>query len=209
MKQIALYTSFATASIADASIFLSTTNYIQLAVAVILYLSLVIFALKIFPRRRRSPVVQTVQKEVISHHSEPEQENRGGVEILDIDKRAFLKIIGATGLSFFISSIITKRFGTFLGRADESGTTMVQDSSGNLISPAKHHPTDNYIISNVDYGINTYYGFIDQGDGWFIMKEDINNGTYRYIKGNSNFDNNWNSRENLKYDYFNRVFPQS
>ena len=225
MRKIALYIIFALASGLVAATFVTTKSYLQLAIAVVLYLPLVYCAFKLFPRKNNSaasntqiqqPVTQrkvsgaqTVQKNIQPDNILPNQTIVKDVEIFDIEKRAFLKLIGATGLAFFISSLFTKRFGNLLERSEDPGTTKVQDTSGKLINPAKHHPTDNYKISEVVYGTITYYGFIDQGEGWFIMKEDLDAGTYRYIKGDTDFHDNWKSRENLKYDHFNRVFPGS
>jgi len=213
MKKIVLYIGFAATTGLVAAIFVTTKSYFQLAIAVVLYLPLVYFAFKLFPRKTTAidPTIQTIPKDNEIEQRESIQlkdKEDKHVEVFDIEKRAFLKIIGATGLSFFITSLFTKRFGNFLGRAEDSGTIKVQDPTGNLINPAKHHPTDNYKISEVDYGSITYYGFIDQDEGWFIMKEDLNSGTYR-SKGDTNFNDNWNKRENLKYDYFNQVFPKS
>jgi hypothetical protein len=222
MRKITLYIIFALASGLVAATFVTTKNYLQLAIAIGLYLPLTYFAFKLFPRKNGSengqtqktivqtnnPGTQTQQN--IQPQSSPSYQNpTKDVEILDIEKRAFLKIIGATGLSIFISSLLSKRFGNFFGKSEGSGITQIQDPQGNLISPAKQSPTDNYKISEVDYGITTYYGFIDGGEGWFIMKEDLDSGTYRYIKGDSNFYDNWENRESLKYDYFNQVFPAS
>jgi hypothetical protein len=211
MKKLALYTSFTAVSLSDAAIFLTTTTYIQLAVAILFYLTLIYFAFKLFPRKTYlgSYAHQTIHKDITLNNTPSKQDISGEVGISDINKRAFLKLIGATGLSFFITSLITRRFDTLLGKPEGPGFTSIRDSSGTIINPAKFQPTDNYKISEVNYGSITYYGFIDQGEGWFIMKEDINAGTYRYIKGDTNFLENWNNRENLRYDYFNRVFPNS
>jgi hypothetical protein len=223
IKKIAAYISFVLASLVDLSIFFTSSSYVQLAIAILLYLPLAYFAFKLFPRkthsRRPNSSEQTMQESVPSDSppvAQPKNEivnsnniENESVEITDINKRTFLKLIGATGLSFFVSSFFTKRFETLLGKTNDSGLTGIQDSAGNVINPAKHHPTDSYKISEVDYGINTFYGFIDRGESWFIMKEDINAGTFRYVKGNTNFRDNWSNRQNLKYDYFNQVFPKS
>ena len=216
-KKNAIYSGFVAASLAEAAIFITATSYIQMAAAILLYIPLAYFAFKLFPRKSKASPESTttlpIQEERIIEHTKPEEqgvEEIESVEIFDIDKRAFLKLIGVTGLSFFISSLFSKRVETqILGKPEEPGPTTIQDPIGNIINPAKHQPTDNYKISEVDFGINTFYGFIDRGEGWFIMKEDMNAGTYRYLKGDTNFHDNWNNRENLKYDYFNRVFSKS
>lgn len=212
MKKAPLYVGFAVASMVETAMFTTTTTYSQYAIAAILYLPLVYVFFKLFPRKphQKSSITQLMPKSDTTKPPITEDHIAKGIDILDIDKRVFLKLVGAMGLSFFISSLFFKRAGnTILGKAEEPGQTSLQDAAGNVINPAQHNPTDNYKISEVDYGTDTYYGFMDQGEGWFIMKEDLNAGTYRYIKGGSNFYENWSNRENLKYDYFNRVFPKS
>lgn len=212
MKNTPLYVGFAIATMVEVAMFTTTTTYNQYAIAAILYLPLVYVFFKLFPRkpRQKSSIIQSISKSDTTKHTITEDHIAKGIDISDIDKRAFLKLVVVMGLSFFISSLFFKRAGkTILGKAEEPGQTTLKDAAGNIINPAQHNPTDNYKISEVDYGTNTYYGFMDQGEGWFIMKEDLNTGTYRYIKGNSNFYKNWSNRENLKYDYFNRVFPKS
>jgi len=210
MKRIALYTGFVSASLADAAIFLTSSNYIHLAVAILLYLPLTYAAFKLFPRKTHSEnlAVQSTPNNITIANTPSESQNTRDVEISDIDKRVFLKLIGVTGLTFFISSLFTRKFGTFFGRPEETGVTSIKDTTGNIISPAIQHPTDNYKISEVDYGAESFYGFMDENDSWFIMKEDLNAGTYRYAKGDENFSGNWDNRENLKYDYYNRVFAK-
>ena len=211
MKKMAIFTGFTAASLADATIFVTSTTYIQLAVAVLFFLPLAYFAIKLFPRKTRleSPTLQSPPKDISLEHTPSKQQKREKVEVSDIDKRTMLKLVGAAGISFFLSSLFAKRFGTnIFGKPEEPGLTTIQDPIGNIIDPAKHHPTDDFKISEVDYGISTFYGFINSGEGWFIMKEDINAGSYRYVKGDTNFRDNWNDRNNLKYDYFNRVFPE-
>lgn len=219
MKRATLvYTGFTTAILIEAAIFITATSYHQLAVAILLYIPLVYFALKLFPRdsslfnlfsQAPSPTKE-VELETVEEDEEVKPvinkaKATNEVEISDINKRAFLKLIGATGISFFIASLLSKSFGSFLGKGG-SGTTTIQDSSGKIINPAKLQPTDNYIISETAYGTNNYYGFIDQGSGWYIMKQDLTAGTFRYIKGENNFDANWSNRVHLNYDLYNKVF---
>lgn len=211
MKQIALYASFVTTSLMEAALFITTTTYLQLAIAVLFFLPLTYFAFKLFPRKTmiKNPVIQTIKKKILLAHPPSKQHKRKVIEISDIDKRAFLKIIGAAGLSFFISSLFSKKIDALIpGKSKEAGLAAIQDADGNIVKLAEPHPTDNYKVSEVDYGVNTYYGFIDRGEGWFIMKEDLNAGTFRYIKGETNFQDNWKKREKLEYDFFNQVFPK-
>lgn len=211
MRRIAIYTGFVTASLADAAMFITSNNYIQLLLAIVLYLPLTYAAFKLFPRKNESEnlAVQTVSKDNTTDDNQSVMGKTDAVEILDIDKRVFLKLIGVTGLSFIISSLFSRKFGSLPGSSEDTGVTSIKDLTGNIISPAKDHPTDQYKISEVDYGAESYYGFIDENDNWFVMKEDTNAGTYRYSKGENNFFVNWNNRKNLKYDYYNRVFSKT
>jgi hypothetical protein len=222
MNKLATYTGFVLAGLTDATLFITSTSHAQLALAIVLYLPLAYVAFKLFPRKTQQQYTTvrntSSDSQIPSNYSSQvdtvDQTNSksritDGVDVLDFDKRAFLKLIGATGLAFFISSLFTKRAeGLLLGKAEEATVTSIKDPIGNVINPAKHHPTDNYKISEVEYGVDTYYGFIDRSEGWFIMKEDLNAGTYRYAKGDTNFYANWNARNDLKYDFFNRVFPE-
>jgi len=221
IKKIALYTSFLVASFADAAVFLISNNYIQLVLAILLYFPLIYIAFKIFPRRTSFVEQIPIQKGNIIGSSIPidnkmeqypttQPPSTDDVEISDINKRVILKILGVTGLSFFISSLISKKFSSrVFGQSEEPSLTSIIDSAGNIIDPAKNRPIDNYRISEIDdYDIDSYYGFIDENDNWFIMKEDMDAGTYRYIKGDSNFPDNWNNRKNLTYDYYNKIFTK-
>ena len=38
------------------------------------------------------------------------------------------------------------------------------------------------------------------------MRIDTDTGSFRYVRGNSNFAGGWNNREHLKYDYYVNVF---
>lgn len=50
-----------------------------------------------------------------------------------------------------------------------------------------------------------YTGFVDQSKNWYIMEQNVTNGTYRYAKGNhpeTTYTTNWSNRESLTYKYF-------
>ena len=127
-------------------------------------------------------------------------------EGLDIDKRAFIKLIGSAGLSVFILSLFTQKAqAAFFGSVPGPGTVALKDSSGNQIDPAEKQPTDGYKISQLDDSTPAYYGFTNKDGAWFIMKED-SSGNYRYAKGSSSFSTNWTGRALLSYDYFENIF---
>ena len=128
-------------------------------------------------------------------------------DIADIDKRVFLKLVGATGLSFFLFSIFNKRTQTPLfGNTSELGTTSLIDINGKKIDPPEKTPTDGYTISEIDDDTIAFYGFIKNDGAWYIMREDSDTGSIRYVRGDGEFTSNWVNRKQLKYNYFNDVF---
>lgn len=203
MKKFLTFITFIAAGIAIAVTFLTSTTYIQLVIATLLYPPLAYFAFALFPRKNRTitastPIVDAQQV------SEPV---RGTVDIVDIDKRAFLKLIGAAGLSFFLFSLFSRRAESlFLGRAADSGVTLLKNPEGKEIYPAEQQPTDGYQISEIDDDIIAYYGFTNKEGQWIIMKQDANDNSFRYVKGSDGFPNNWGNRKNLTYEYFYNIF---
>jgi len=202
MRKILTYFSLVIASLAVIALFVTSVNYLQLVVASILYPILVYLIYKILPPKVSMPNIEKPATAILQPVNAI-KENKG---IADFDKRSFLKVIGAAGISFFLFSIFSKRstvpfFGTLTG----GDTTSYTDSNGNKINPAEHQPTDGYRISEIDDNDISYYGFTNKDGGWFIMKEGIE-GSFRYVKGESNFTGNWADREVLKYDYYHNVF---
>lgn len=202
-------------------VFLTSTNYTQLAIASLLYPLLAYLIFKCFPQRKQRPQVTQVipavstnnkyysqtETQLLNNVDTVDEYENESVDIKDIDKRAFLKIIGAAGLSYFIFSIFTRKAeALFFGRASDPGITFLQDVDGNKINPAEKQLTDGYQISEIDEGENTFCGFTNPKGSWFIMKEESQTGSFRYIKGESNFPDSWGNRENLNYGYFHQVF---
>ena len=122
MGKFAIYTSFVAAGILDSVMFFTTTNYVQLVGSIIFYLILTVLAFKLFPRKTpaESPIgnnnaptnqnsvatAQTLSNNISEHQTITNQTITKDVEVLDIDKRAFLKIIGATGIAFLTTDSI-------------------------------------------------------------------------------------------------------
>ena len=191
-------------------IFVTSTTYLQLAIAVVLYFLAAYFAFKIFPRKIIAIPVVIVQppvnpvKTVEVQTSNSKEETVG---IADIDKRTFLKLIGVSGLSLFLYWIFTKRAGApIFGGTSESGTVSLEDAAGNKINPAEKTPTDGYKITEIDDSIIAHYGFTHKNGSWFIMRLDTDTGSFRYARGVSDFARGWDKREQLKYDYYVNVF---
>src|SRR3989344_3657104 len=196
MHKILAYMSFIIASLVVVLAFITSTTYVQLVIACLFYPPLTFFAFKLFPRK---PQKEETKKVVVA--MEPVTvTKRETVDVVDIDKRAFLKLIGAAGLSLFLFSIFSKRAeALFFGRA---GVTTLEDPDGNKIYPAERQPTDGYQISEVDDEYVAYYGFINKTGGWYIMKEDPDIGSIRYAKGSANFTSSWTNREQITFDYY-------
>lgn len=190
MRKILIYFSFAIACLVVVAVFVTSKTYTQLVIATVLYTPLAYFALKIFPPKARIP--------------KPKREQ---IDVADVDKRTFLKFVGATGISFFLFSLLGRRVEALLfGRAIESGLPTLGNPAGSVADQPGSTPTDGYKIAEIDEGIATYYGFTGKSGGWLIMREDPDTGSFRYVKGDSNFPKNWANRERLKYDYYSSLF---
>lgn len=209
MRKTLTYSSIAIASLLVALVFVTSKTYTQLGVAVLLYPTLVYFVFKVFPRKRwRTPTITVRIPSVQKVETETAKPTREHVDVADIDKRAFLKLIGAAGISFFLFSLFSKRAEVpFFGKLAGTATTALTDIAGNKIDPAERQPMDGYQISEIDdnHAI-AYYGFTNKKGEWLIMRQDTDTTSFRYSKGDSGFPGNWNNREQLRYDYFYNVF---
>src|SRR3990172_4134073 len=162
-KTILAYSSLAVASLVVIAVFLTAQSYIQLAAATLLYPLLIFFAYKVLPLRAnwsalKKPAVEREPR--VSPHVKTQEEKRNYVGISDIDKRAFLKLIGATGLSFFLISIFGRRFETLLFGQNAAPLSSIGNQPGGQINTATAaSPTEGYKISEVDNGEVGYYGF--------------------------------------------------
>ena len=199
ISKIFMYGSFILAGIYIATIFLTSTTYIQLAIATLLYPPLVYFAFICFPPR---PRVIEVKDVVVTKSSQLTKNENGGVEIADIDKRAFLKLIGAAGFSFLLFSILSRKIQSLIF----SDSPAINESTKTESGTSPDQLTDGYKISEIDNSEFTYYGFTNKDGGWYIMKEDPNSGSFRYIKGDKDFPSGWTRRAEFKYDYFHNIF---
>jgi len=188
--------------IAVAFVFVTAATYSQLALAVMLYPLIIFTAFKIFPpikwrsgKIAPKPVVLKTNDE----SGKTPETKREPVTVADIDKRTFIKLIGATGISFFIFSLLGRRAESMLFTGRETATPFNPNQYG---PPARQPEANGYKISEIDEGNITYYGFTSQEGAWMVMRQDTNENTFRYAKGDSNFPASWQNRANLKYDYF-------
>lgn len=202
-KILLTYFSFVIACLVVIVAFITATTYIHLAVAIALYPLFVFFAYKILPGKLKWR--QPSKKPAVA--IQPLVKTIESVGISDIDKRVFLKLIGSTGLFLFLFSIFNKKTESLFFKSFPASTKLsLTDMGGNQIDPAQNQPMDGYRISEINNDIISFYGFTNQDGGWYVMRVDTDNGSFRYAKGDSNFPGNWTNRENLKYDYFSSVF---
>lgn len=215
MRKILILTCFAIATLVVFGMFISATSYIQLVVAALTYPLLVYVAFVVFPRKHFSHnlTATTIALQVPLVAQKAESAKTDGIGIADIDKRVFLKLIGATGISLFLFSIISRKTeGLFFKSVQPttasgvSGRLALEDLDGKKINPAQSHPTDGYSIAEMDDSLVTFYGFTNKDGAWYVMREDPDTGSFRYARGDSNFPGNWTNREKLQYDYFSNVF---
>ncbi len=140
------------------------------------------------------------------HHSA--EKNYGLKNILDMDRRNFLKLVAGSSLGFTVLSLVmpSKAQAAFFGSVPGPGVVALKDSTGVKIDPKEKNPTDGYSISEIDdNAVPSYYGFVDKDGKWYISKE-VTAGSYRYAKGAASFATNWTGRAALTYDYFDNVF---
>lgn len=211
MKKLAVYYSFIIVALFTLSGFLSASSYFDLASASLFYPIFIYFTFQILPKRSKALVlpkeVETTKAKVKEAGVEKLEEIKVEEGKVDIDRRAFLKLIGTAGTTIFLFSVfgIKKAEAAFFGSVPGPGTVALKDSLGNKIDPAEKHPTDGYKINQLDDSAPAFYGFTNKIGAWFIMKED-SSGNYRYTKGSSGFPTNWTNRASLTYDYFDNVF---
>lgn len=206
MRKLLTYLSFIVATAFVVYIFLTAKSYVQLAAASILYIPLAFFAYNLFQRGAGTsgialgipmPLHPIPVRQTHKTHTPPEKSDK--VDVVDIDKRTFLKLIGAIGLTFFVTSLFGRRAENILFQ----GASAPGRTSG---TTPERLPADGYQISEIDESENAYYGFINKNGQWFIMKEDAETGSFRYTKGNSDFPGNWANRDGLYYDYYHNLF---
>ena len=121
--------------------------------------------------------------------------------MVDLDKRTFLKLIGAIGLTFFVSSLFGRRAENLLF---QGGAT--PSDGGQPGGTLEGLPDSGYQISEIDESDTAYYGFTRKNGNWLIMKEDPETGSFRYTKNESDFPGNWANRDVLEYDYYHNIF---
>ena len=226
MKTILKYYSLIVVTIMVMMGFLISDNISQLMSAILFYPLAVYLWMSVTPKSKKALTIPTdkkatkaiakskpKKKSIKKVEEEPEELALEGepasTDKFDMDRRAFIKLIGSAGLSVFMLSLFTKRAqAAFFGSVPGPGVVAIKDSSGNQIDPAEKQPTDGYRVVQLDDSTPAYYGFQNASGAWYIMQEDAS-GNYRYAVGSSDFTNattGWPNRAALSYDYFENVF---
>ena len=195
--------------------FLGTESLGQLISSIIFYPLFVYFGLLIIPRSQKAVVLPKesepsktgIKKKGSRKVEKLKKIEDDGQKKFDMDRRAFLKMVGSAGTAIFIFSVfgIKQAQAAFFGSVPGPGVVGLKDASGTLIDPAEKHPTDGYKITELDDSTPAFYGFVNKDGEWFIMRED-SAGAYRYTSGSSGFATNWTNRATLTYDYFDNIF---
>ncbi len=212
-KRILLYIILALLGMFVIYLFVTAKTYTQLGFAVISYPILAFLIIKAIPKRTRKALSSVVVQKpydqtVIQPAVQPAMQTAviGVEDVADIDKRTFLKLVGATGIFFFVTSLVGKWLGTipFSSSAPPLSGLSGNDSANVAASPDGEggFSTNGYTITEIDEGLVSYYGFTNKSGGWLIMKEDSDTSSFRYAKGDASFPTNWKNRSTLKYDYY-------
>jgi hypothetical protein len=204
IRKVFISISFILATIVISAIIMTATTFTQLGIGALLYLPLAYLTFELFPRKpkQQQQYISTTQPVAVAATLTEEQG-----ESIDIDRRAFLKLIGVAGLSFFLMSLFSKKAETLLlGKVAQSETTGLENAEGTKINPSERQPMDGFQISEVDDDVVSYYGFMNKDGQWIIMRDDTENSSFRYAKGDSDFPGNWSKRTQIVYDYFSNIF---
>lgn len=217
MKRLLYYYSFIIVAIMALISFTSAESIGQLIPAIFFFPLAVYFGILITPKRSKAillPKYQSQSKKLTKKEVKVTEGKVTKLKGFDMDRRAFLKLIGSAGLTVFFFSIFAKRAeAAFFGSVPGPGIVGIKDSTGTLIDPAIKHPTDGYKINQLDDSNATYsyYGFTNKDGAWFIMRETtsgVDAGQYRYRKGASGFPAGWSAKADNPetYDYFDEIF---
>lgn len=210
MNKLLTYYSFIVLSVIIIAGFVNADSVPQLISAVLFYPVLVYFFSLVAPKKQKSvPEPQSVNNnQTIRPKIQEAKVTLEKTKSYDLNRRAFLKLIGSAGASLFLFSVFTKKAqAAFFGSVPGPGTVAIKDTTGTAIDPAEKGPTDGYNISQLDADSTpAYYGFVNKLGAWYIMKEAAD-GSYTYVRGSSGFAAEWTTRAvRVDYDTFDEIF---
>ena len=68
-------------------------------------------------------------------------------------------------------------------------------------------PLEKYVPTDDDFNSDpNYTSFTDRLGSWYIVEDNLADGTHRYVRGSSDYTTNWTNKADLEYDYFYNVF---
>lgn len=235
MKKVVIYYNLFLATVITVVGIITAKSTIQIVISLLFLPVAIYFAILLFKKRSKGKVVHqkkysispislggktlsiptnrpkrfsskdAIEPEVLTQNESDEMMRKVGIS--DSNRRVFLKFIGTSSLTMLIFALFTKKAqAAFFGSIPGPGTVSIKDSSGTTIDPAEKSPTDGYEVAEIDETTaDTYYGFTHTDGSWYITKED-STGSYRYVRGGTDFSTNWTGRAGLSYDYYNTVF---
>lgn len=82
------------------------------------------------------------------------------------------------------------------------------DSAGRIqVISTDLNPLAIYQASEEDAaGDPQYFGFLDTGSEWYILRRAISTGQMRFCKGSASYTAAWTNRALQSFDYYNNVF---
>jgi hypothetical protein len=198
MNKVLTYSTWGIASLLVVFTFLTSQSYTQLSIAILLYPIVVFAAFKIFSGPDKSDTIPMSHADP-SNGTPTNLNPVAKVDVVDIEKRSFLKLVGTMGVALFFSSLLGERVGNIL-----FGKNIIPSTPQPALEPSvtSQNITEGYKITEVAEGEVSYYGFTNHKGGWLIMRDQTDTSSFRYVKGDSNFPKSWAERETLKYDYF-------
>jgi len=204
MKKILIYYSFIIVTLMVIAGFLGAKDITQIITATLFFPLFIYFASKVSPKKNKAIIIP--QETVLKPIKQRTEEVRLTKEGVDIDRRAFLKLIGTAGMSLFLFSVFTRKAeAAFFGSVPGPGTVSLKDSQGTKIDPAEKHPTDGYLLAEYEDGETySYAGYTNKIGAWYIVRDDST--SYRYTRGDSAFSTSWTNRASLSYDYYDNIF---
>jgi hypothetical protein len=67
---------------------------------------------------------------------------------------------------------------------------------------------EGWVCSDMDESADPrYYGFVDKTGSWYIMRQAVSTGQFRFASGSSGYVLAWTNKDSQSYDYYFNTFP--